>query len=197
MNSAEPKVDIVFKIMGKTMPVDHGYALYSAISRISPQIHQDDQIGIKLLRGRYIGDGLLDISPFTHLVIRLPVSRITQYIGLAGHHLKLPTSELIISTPQTKTLTPSAALYAHLVSTKNGHDCQRFENEITRQIRELACKAKFVIGKRRTFAIHGKQVVGYSLAVHELTAEESIAIQENGLGGRRKMGCGFFESQRK
>jgi CRISPR/Cas system CSM-associated protein Csm4 (group 5 of RAMP superfamily) len=29
--------------------------------------------------------------------------------------------------------------------------------------------------------------------VSELTAEESIRLQEHGLGGRRKMGCGVFE----
>ena len=197
MNSTEPKVDLSFKLMGKPIPVDHGYALYSAVSRIIPELHTDDQIGIKLLRGRYIGNGLLDISPFSHLILRLPVSRITRYIRLAGHHLDIKASKLTIGVPQTKALVPSAAVYAHLVSTKNGHDPQRFENEIARQIRSLDSKAKFVVGKRRTFGVHGKQVVGYSLMVHELTAEESITIQEIGLGGRRKMGCGFFESQRR
>jgi len=42
--------------------------------------------------------------------------------------------------------------------------------------------------------VHGKQVVGYPVLVSELTPEESILLQENGLGGRRKMGCGFFEA---
>ncbi|MCI5210102.1 MAG: hypothetical protein D3910_15200 [Candidatus Electrothrix sp. ATG2] len=48
------------------------------------------------------------------------------------------------------------------------------------------------IGKRRTFSIRRKKIVGYSLLVSELSAEESLALQEKGVGGRRKMGCGFF-----
>jgi hypothetical protein len=32
-------VDLAFKLTGSKVPVDHGYALYSAISRILPEIH--------------------------------------------------------------------------------------------------------------------------------------------------------------
>ena len=34
-----------------------------------------------------------------------------------------------------------------------------------------------------------KRVVGFALRVNGLTAEESIRLQEEGLGGRRRMGC--------
>jgi CRISPR-associated protein Cas6 len=48
------------------------------------------------------------------------------------------------------------------------------------------------VGKRRTIRIHGKEVVGYELVIEGLTADESVAIQTTGLGGRRHMGCGVF-----
>jgi CRISPR-associated protein Cas6 len=35
-------------------------------------------------------------------------------------------------------------------------------------------------------------VVGYALRVNGLTEEGSIRLQEEGLGGRRRMGCGIF-----
>lgn len=70
-----PKVDLVFKVSGKYLPVDHGYALYSVVSRVCPLIHEEPDIGLKLIRGRYIGDGRLDISPFSELVLRLPAER--------------------------------------------------------------------------------------------------------------------------
>jgi CRISPR-associated protein Cas6 len=78
------------------------------------------------------------------------------------------------------------------VTTRNGQNQGRFEQEIVRQLKKLNCRGRVTIGKRRTFNVHGRQVVGYSVLVSELTAEESIILQENGLGGRRKMGCGFF-----
>jgi CRISPR-associated protein Cas6 len=40
--------------------------------------------------------------------------------------------------------------------------------------------------------IHGKRIVGFSVIIQGLTAEESMKLQEHGLGGRGKMGCGFF-----
>jgi len=49
-------VDLAFRTTGARIPVDHGYALYSAISRILPWIHADRTIGIHPLRGRYIGE---------------------------------------------------------------------------------------------------------------------------------------------
>jgi hypothetical protein len=45
---------------------------------------------------------------------------------------------------------------------------------------------------RHVLRIHGKTIVGFSVIVQGLTAEESLTLQEQGLGGRSKMGCGFF-----
>jgi CRISPR-associated protein Cas6 len=50
------------------------------------------------------------------------------------------------------------------------------------------------LGKRRTLRIKDKEVVGYEVLVEALTAEESLNLQEHGLGGRRHMGCGIFSS---
>ena len=45
---------------------------------------------------------------------------------------------------------------------------------------------------RHVVRIHEKKIVGFSVLVQGLTAEESLTLLENGLGGRGKMGCGFF-----
>ncbi len=193
MRTDEQKVDICFQISGKKISVDHGFALYGAISRVLPNFHKDETAGMKLIRGRYIGDGMLDISPGSELVIRLPVSSIPRYIQLAGKRLDVIGESLAVGVLKTKALVPAAALYSHLVTTKNGKEQVRFENEISKQMEQMGICGKFAIGKRRTFCIHGKQVVGYSALVSELTAGESVVLQEKGLGGRRKMGCGFFE----
>ncbi len=192
----QPKIDLCFQLMGKHIPVDHGFALYGAISKVLPSLHEDESAGVRLIRGRYIGNGTIDISPRTDLVLRLPAIGITQYINIAGKRLDILGNILTVGVPMTKALIPAIALYAHQVTTKNGHDQNRFEKEICRQLEDMNVRGKFTVGKRRTFGIHGKQVVSYSMLVYELTAEESISLQENGLGGRRKMGCGFFEPWR-
>lgn len=190
---SDPKVDLCFQVLGKTIPVDHGFALHGAMSRILPHFHEDQTVGIKLIRGRYIGDGMLDISPYSELVVRLPIGHISQYIQLAGKRLEVLGQSLTVGVPKTRALVPAVALYSHLVTTRNGDIQERFEKEIVRQMGELEIQGRFSVGERKTFQVHGKQVVGYSFLVSELNAEESVKLQEVGLGGRRKMGCGFFE----
>lgn len=193
MQKDEICVDLHFEVVGETLPVDHGYALFGALSRAIPCFHGDDGIGLRLIRGRYIGEGLLDISPSSTLYLRLPVSRIPDYIPLAGAVMDVGGHPLQVGILNTRGLTPSVAIYSHLVTTKNGQDEARFLEEINRQKTVNGVQGRVTPGKRRTFRVHGRQVVGYSVLVDELTAEESIRLQEKGLGGRRKMGCGFFE----
>jgi CRISPR-associated protein Cas6 len=51
--------------------------------------------------------------------------------------------------------------------------------------------------RRRIVHIKGKMIVGYPLLVQGLTADESIRLQEVGLGGRTRIGCGFFVPYRE
>ncbi len=45
---------------------------------------------------------------------------------------------------------------------------------------------------RRSLQIKGKKVVGYSVVVENLSAEDSLKLQWHGLGGRQHFGCGWF-----
>jgi CRISPR-associated protein Cas6 len=51
--------------------------------------------------------------------------------------------------------------------------------------------------RRRVIRVRDKRVVGFPLIVSGLTAAESVRLQESGLGGRGKMGCGFFGAMRQ
>lgn len=192
---SESRIDLCFPVLGEFLPVDHGFSLYGAISRVLPVIHADREVGLKLVRGRYVGHGLLDISPASELVLRLPVSKVGQYLGLAGKKLEVSGHPLRLGVPSARPLIAAVALFSPLVTTRNGHDRQRFEKEIQSQLAGLGIKGRMHIGRRRTFQVHGKQVVGYEVLLTELTPKESIRLQEQGLGGRRKMGCGFFEGR--
>ena len=189
----DPKVDLCFNIRGKTVPVDHGFDLFSGINRLLPLFHEAQDVGLKLIRGRYVGEGLLSLQPNSWLVFRLRSSGLSPYINLAGNSLDLRGHLIQIGVPKTRALNPSPAIYSHLVTTRNGQDQERFLTEINRQFSEMSVKAEVHLGDRKTFTVHDKKVVGYSLQILGLSDEDSIKVQEQGLGGRRKMGCGFFE----
>ncbi len=45
---------------------------------------------------------------------------------------------------------------------------------------------------RRALRIRDRRIIGYTLQITGLTAEEPLPLQEQGLGGRRRLGCGLF-----
>ena len=191
-------VDLFFHVQGKEVPVDHGYSLYSAISRILESgdedkwLHNADNVGLLPIRGHYAGQGKLMLDQHARFGLRLPVNLIPKVLRLAGKRLDVNGETLRVGVSTTSALIPAPVLYAHIVTTKNGADEGRFDAEIQRQLDTLNIKGKPTRGPRRIVTIKDKKVVGHSLLVSELTAEESIRLQEQGLGGRRKMGCGVF-----
>jgi len=191
-----PYVDLAFKLAGSKVPVDHGYVLYSAISRIVPEIHAATNIGIHPIRGTFSGNGDLMLRDSSRLVVRMESEQIGQFLKLAGKKLEIGTHSFRIGVPEVRLLRPRAALYSRLVTIKGFMDPATFMEAAKRQLGKIGVKAELQIGDRRTFRVKDKQVVGFEVAATGLDPENSICLQESGLGGRRHMGCGVFVSGR-
>jgi len=196
-------VDLGFSIVcPHALPADHGYLLYSAMSRVLPESHQADGYGIHPIRGRQLGGRTLQLTEHSRLVIRTDAEQIARFLPLAGKSLRLLDRSLRIGVPQIFSLIPATALRSRLVTIKlpetayqKGEAAQEsFLAAIGRQLAALgiSVQPKCSLGKRRTLRIKDKEVVGYEVVIESLTAEESLALQEHGLGGRRHMGCGIF-----
>lgn len=212
-----PIVDVQFRLTGKLIPVDHGYHLYSAVSELVPALHERDGVGIAPIFGHLAGNRSLAIGENSFLTIRLPSEDIALILPLAGKVLRIGEGEVRVGVPQTKALVPAARLYSHLVVIKGFMEPAPFLEAARRQLREHEIKGNPSLveqpriveanaGKqtgshspylRRTARIHDKEVVGFALRVEDLTAEESIRLQEIGIGGRRRFGCGVFFPERR
>jgi CRISPR-associated protein Cas6 len=113
-------------------------------------------------------------------------------LALAGERLIIGADALRVGVPHVQALRPAPILAARLVTTRNGQDERRFDDELARQLSGLGITASAIRGRRRVVRIKEKTVVGYGVCVAGLNATESLRLQEHGLGGRRKMGCGVF-----
>ena len=164
------------------------------MSRAVPSLHTSLGIGVHPIRGQQIGDRRLSLSADSRLVLRVDTDHIGQVLPLAGQQLDLAGAKLRVGVPQVWPLQPAPALRSRLVTTKNCQDQSRFESELRRQLDALDVAAAVIvtIPKRRTLRIKDKEVVGYEVLLEGLTAEESLNVQDQGLGGRRHMGCGVF-----
>jgi CRISPR-associated protein Cas6 len=197
------KIDLAFSIVCQhALPADHGYLLYSAVSRALPEVHQADGYGIHPIRGRQLGGRTLQLAEHSRLIIRTDAEQIARFLPLAGKRLQLLDRTLTVGVPQVRPLAPAAALRSRLVTIKlpaaatQSADiaAQAFRDSALRKLSDLgvSSEATLSLGKRRTLRIKDKEVVGYEVLVECLTAEESLTLQEHGLGGRRHMGCGVF-----
>jgi CRISPR-associated protein Cas6 len=84
-----PKVDLCFPVLGEPIPADHGYFLYSAVSRLLLATHQADGYGIHPVRGQQLGGRTLRLTDHGRLVIRTDVEQIARFLPLAGKQLRL------------------------------------------------------------------------------------------------------------
>jgi CRISPR-associated protein Cas6 len=215
-----PVIDLAFRLLGKTIPADHGYALYGAVSRHVPWTHDPAQeaLGIHPINGLLAGNRLLHLTPSSHLTIRLDSDHVRQLLPLAGKELDLDGHKLRVGVPTTYTLKPAATLRSRLVTFKHRMEPESFLAKAQEELAKLSIKAtpglirrsgaKSLEGReeltadrspfiRRTLRIRDKEVVGFAMEVSGLSADESLRLQESGLGGRRRFGCGIFVPVRK
>lgn len=200
-------LDLKFTLTA-TEPIvaDHGYLLYGAISRELPAIHQSNGIAIHPIRGRQVGNRMLAVMPWSNLTLRVPDGRIDEVLPVAGRSLRVGPATLHVGVPRVEALQPTAALRSRLVTIKiqeapTAADItpELFQIALRRQLDALGVSREVTttLSNRderplRTLRIKQKEVVGYEVILEGLSAAESLAIQEVGLGGRRHMGCGVF-----
>jgi CRISPR-associated endonuclease/helicase Cas3 len=124
-------------------------------------------------------------------------------MSLAGKGIAIMRHHIRLGVPQVRALEPSPSLYARVVAIKHATEVALVCAAARRQLDELGIggrvrvpdhvvKGGTVEPQRRVLRIKKAVIVGFALLVEGLTDEESLRLQELGLGGRRRMGCGFF-----
>jgi len=211
-----PKVDIQFRIMGREIPVDHGYFLFSAVSEHLPLFHSNENIGIHPINGILIGNRLLALTDRSRLTVRIPAEEIPSVLRLAGLNLRIGDYTIQVGIPETRALIPRTQLYSRLVVIKGFMEPEGFLEAAEHQLISMQILGKLSLitqrriaelnkdrnrGSRspflrRTIRIRNKEIVGFALRVEGLTAEDSVRLQEEGIGGRRRFGCGIFTPDR-
>jgi CRISPR-associated protein Cas6 len=198
-----PVIDLSFAVRGTTIPLDYGYALFSALSRVVPGLHGDRRVGVHPIRGVRLRPRLLTLVPQSRLRLRIPSEEIAPYLALAGARLDLEGAGLSVGMPRAESLRPAASLASRLVTIGHLTEPGPFLESIRRQLTSLGVAAEPSLvpdpsparagePTRRILRIKGRRIVGFGLRIDGLTAEESLVVQENGLGSRRRMGCGVF-----
>ncbi|MFZ5440706.1 MAG: type I-MYXAN CRISPR-associated protein Cas6/Cmx6 [Myxococcota bacterium] len=191
----DPFVDVAFPLKGKTLPLDHGYALFGAVSRLLPVVHEQKEWGVFPVYGRRSGPGVLTLLPQSMLTLRLPAGKIGDVLALSGSTLALDGHSVTVGIPRIFPLQPRPALQSRFVTIKKFHDDPaEFRAAVRRQLDEcsVGASASIVVGERRVLQVSSHTIVGFPVALDGLSADESVRVQTRGIGGRRHMGAGLF-----
>ncbi|MBX3463786.1 MAG: type I-MYXAN CRISPR-associated protein Cas6/Cmx6 [Planctomycetes bacterium] len=208
------KVDVCFAVSGRSVPLDHGYALYSALANRLACLHDARWLGVHPLAGERVDGDRLALPSRPELRLRIPVEHIPTVLPLVGCTLDVAGHPLMVGVPTIRGLNPSRALDARLVVIKItglARRCtagmeretidvpeleRRFLAEAKRQLAKMEVAGDLAVTGRRSLRVGGRRVVGFSVRVQDLSEPGSIVLQEQGLGGKQTMGCGIFRPTR-
>lgn len=198
-------LEVVFPVMpGSIVPSLHGYSLYGALKNKLSWIGTCPDTAISSISGYKNGDGTLETQGFSQLRIRTPLSKASGFYALAGQTLSLGQGQITLKVPTITPLVPKSKLQARLVVIhlkEEGEEVppDRFLAVATRQLADRAIKGRVSLLlrdgalDRKVLRVKGKQLPGYGLEVSGLSETDSLKLQAIGLGGKRKMGAGFFQ----
>jgi CRISPR-associated protein Cas6 len=186
------QIELHFHIHGSTLPTLHGYSMYSALCHIQPSFHQADWLGIHTIRGQREGEGVLRLAPNSRLRLRLPQDRIGDALLLSGQAIKVGRHTIQIGVPEVRPLLPAPSLSARMVTIKGYTEPEPFAGACRRQLDALEVAGEVELGRRLVQRAGRATIIGFATRIHNLTPEESLRVQESGLGGRRRMGCGLL-----
>ncbi len=195
-------VDVVYSIDCRALPVDHAYALSRAIQQALPWFSQEKDAGLHTIHVAESGNGwmrpdradaLLYLSRRTKLTLRLPKHRLDDAATLTGRTLDVGGNRLRVEKSVVKPLSPITTVFARYIVTREGADEDGFLRDAMALFREMGVQPKKMLcGMEHVIATPERTIRARSLMLADLTVEESVKLQQQGLGPERKLGCGLF-----
>ena len=184
-------MDAVFPIGGHTLPRDHAQALQLALCAQLPWLSTDPLAGIHPIKVVQGNDEPALLSKRVRLLLRVEARRADALKALEGLDLSVDGHDLRLGAPHMRELLPHATLYAYKVAAESA-DEMTFMTAVGRELAELAIDGKRVCGLRQCMRVSGRVLDTFSLMLHELSPEQSVRLQQEGLGPHRLLGCGIF-----
>ena len=210
-------VELFFSVIGNRINNDHGYRLYSALKTKvldkNPVILQQNNfpfdVNISKISGKHYRYGTI-ITNKSRLKIRGPYDYLAE--------LKKILNEQVISIGNTKIFIYEATIIPLSIETNLTSEMviikypfwqtinceERFLASCKKQLSAININQKPVLLENTWDSVRQKIMtvekdfqkttyIGYGVKIDNLSNQESIDLKIQGIGGKRHMGCGWFE----
>jgi len=196
-------VDLVFGTDCRCLPVDHAYELSQAIQHVLPWLPDEPHAGMHTIHGAASGNGwvrpqapddLLQLSRRTKFTLRVPKHRIGDAMELQGKTLDVAGYPLVLKSATQRPLSVLTTLFArYLAMERDLDDEEQLLNWAASQLQRLNIHPrKLLCGTLHLIKTPMGDVQTRSLMIADLDYDESLRLQEQGLGPHRMLGCGLF-----
>ncbi len=195
-------VDAVFAISCRNLPVDHAWALSQAIQGALPWFAEEPGAGLHTVHGAASAggwmrpegaDAMLQLSRRAKLALRLPRHRLDDASALLGRTLEVAGCPLRVDKLAPRPLSRITTLFSRCVVLAEQGDEAAFLALATDELRALGIRpGTMLCGRMTPVATPARTYQTRSLMLAGLTPEQSLALQRQGLGAERKLGCGLF-----
>ncbi len=193
-------VDAVFTISCRQLPQDHAHALAAAVAAVLPWLADDARSGVHTIHVAESGNGwmrptdMLYPSRRTKLLLRIPGERVADCQALCGRQLEIGGCELQVrELADTRPMSNLPTLFSRYIVDRGNGDEESFLHAMAADLRALDIRPrKMLCGRQQSLRLPAANLVTRSLMVAELELEESLRLQQAGLGDFRWMGCGLF-----
>jgi len=193
--------DLVFKLRGISLDIDHAFALSTAL-----QAHLSDElcarIGVHGVRMAGSGNGwnrpeqsdaALPLSRRARLAIRVHRDDSEEVEQIMNRTLQIGHQEVTLGSSVMRKLSTIGTLYARAICCDREQSESDFLTEVAGLMRQMNIKvSKMICGRCGEIRTAEETIFTRALMVADLEPEESVALQQQGLGPGRMLGCGLF-----
>lgn len=193
--------DLVFKLRGTSLDIDHAFALSTAL-RTYLTDDTCNQIGVHGVRMAGSGNGwnrpeqsdaVLPLSRRARLVIRVHRGDSEEVGQIMNRRLQIGRQEVTVGGSVTRKLSTSGTLYARAVYCDQKQSEADFLTEVAALLKGMNIKvSKLLCGRSGKIRAGDETIFTRTLMVADLEPEESVILQQQGLGEGRILGCGLF-----
>lgn len=196
-------VDLAFHFRCPMLPLDHAHPLSSELLSVLPWLAEEAHAGVHLIHGAASGNGwyrpedpsteLLHLSRRSRMRLRVPSHRLDDARALTGKTLNVAGHAIEVGESTVFKLSSLSTLFARYVITDAVLDENEFLEQAAGQLQalDIPCR-KMLGGITHTLQFPDGPVHTRSLMVADLQPEQSVRLQQVGLGSGRSFGCGLF-----
>ncbi|MDB9829075.1 type I-MYXAN CRISPR-associated protein Cas6/Cmx6 [Candidatus Thioglobus sp.] len=196
--------EVSFKIQSKILPMDHGFLLAQAMLEHLPWL-SDSNAGIHTI-GIADGNGWEQSkeggfyypSKRSKLTIRIQHKYLDSAKTIVGQTLNLGEYKIkVVKFINNKLLSEMPVLFSKQVVCDQSISEEAFLQQCFEELSDLGIKVKkMMAGLERTIQTNDGAIHTRSLMLADLKKDESVLLQEKGLGDHRLLGCGLFIAQK-